>query len=131
MAAQKRDDFSATVVRNLGLRAGCMCSNPNCRRPTAGPHSDPAKATITGVGCRIRAAAPGGPRFDPSQSPEERKNITNGIWLCAVCSKKVDTDWQAVPAEELLRWKAEHEQWIASEGMIPVLPDISFFTLDG
>jgi hypothetical protein len=131
MQARNRDDFSATVVRNLGHRAGYVCSNPRCRRPTAGPHSDPTKAVITGEACHIRAASPLGPRYEPSQSPDERKSITNGIWLCAVCSKRVDTDWQGVLAEELLKWKAEHEQWIASEGMIPALPEISLVTLQG
>jgi hypothetical protein len=48
-----------------------------------------------------------------------------------VCSKKVDTDWKAVPADTLLRWKAEHEQWIANEGMIPLLPEVSLVTLEG
>jgi hypothetical protein len=48
-----------------------------------------------------------------------------------VCSKKVDTDWQAAPAETLLRWKADHEQWIANEGMIPSLPEVSLVTLEG
>jgi hypothetical protein len=125
----KRDDFSPSDVRTLALRAGHLCSNPDCRRPTSGPHSDPTKAVITGEASHIRAAATGGPRYDPSQTPAERKAITNGIWLCGNCNKKVDTDWQAWPASRLGDMKDAHERWIAAEGMIPRQPEITLATL--
>ena len=66
----------------LAQRAGYLCSNPDCRRPTSGPHSDPKKALITGEAAHICAAAVGGPRYDANQTPEQRKAITNAIWLC-------------------------------------------------
>ena len=126
-----RDDFRARVVRTLALRAGHLCSNPRCRRSTSGPHSDPSKATITGEAAHICAAAPGGPRYDPHQTPEERRSIDNGIWLCCLCSQKIDVDWAAMPEDALRQWRQEHEQWVSGEGMVPSLPEITLRTLDG
>jgi len=39
-----RDDFSAETKRILAQRAAYICSNPDCRNNTIGPHSDPAKS---------------------------------------------------------------------------------------
>jgi len=126
-----RDDFTQATVRVLGQRAGYICSNPNCRRPTSGPHSDPEKALITGIGAHICAAAEGGPRYDKTQTPEQRKSATNGLWLCGDCSKKIDTDWKPWPKERLLEMKDSHEKWIAAEGMIPAMPQITLATRSG
>lgn len=123
-----RDDFTETTVRVLGQRAAYVCSNPGCRRLTIGPQSDPEKPLITGVAAHICAASAGGPRYEASQTPDERKAITNGLWLCAVCAKKIDTDWKAWPKERLHQMKDEHEQWIAAEGMIPSLPVVTLQT---
>lgn len=126
-----RDDFPRDVVRILGQRAGYMCSNPDCRRQTAGPHSDSEKALITGQAAHICAAAPNGSRYDPSQNSEERRSATNGIWLCGGCNKKVDTDWISWPVERLHNMKEDHERWIAAELMIPSLPVVTLATRMG
>jgi hypothetical protein len=125
----QRDDFPAWVKRRVAERAGYLCSNPDCRHPTCGPHSDPKKSLITGEAAHICAAAEKGPRYDENQTPEERKAITNAIWLCGNCNKKVDTDWAAWPAERLRMMKADHERWVQAEAMIPKLPEISLSTL--
>jgi hypothetical protein len=114
-----RDNFSTKTKRNVALRAGYLCSNPDCRHPTSGPHSEPEKAVITGEAAHICAASTEGPRYDVNQSPEDRTAITNAIWLCGNCNKKVDSDWKAWPKEKLLEMKASHEQWIAAAAMIP------------
>lgn len=124
-----RDDFSKEVIKTVALRAGHLCSK--CRTPTVGPHSDAGKALITGEACHVCAASSGGPRYDPSQSSEERTSIQNAIWLCRNCSKKLDTDWKRFPASMLLEWKDEHEAWIDAEGMTPRLPEIGITTLPG
>jgi hypothetical protein len=126
-----RDDFPQSVKTPLGQRAGYLCSNPDCRRPTAGPHSDPKKALITGEAAHICAAAIGGPRYDANQTPEQRKAITNAIWLCGDCNKKVDTDWKLWPAEKLHAMKEQHEKWIGAQGMIPSLPEVTLSTRTG
>ncbi len=124
-----RDEFSKQVINTVALRAGHLCSK--CRTPTVGPHSDAEKALVTGEACHIHAASPGGPRYDKSQSQEDRKSIHNAIWLCTKCSKIIDRDEKRFPSSTLLELKAEHEAWINDEGMIPRLPEIEVITRQG
>mgnify|MGYP006335243121 CR=1 FL=1 len=44
----KRDDFSQKTIDTLCERVGGKCSNPNCRRETKGPHSNPQKRVSIG-----------------------------------------------------------------------------------
>jgi hypothetical protein len=105
-----RDDFSADKVRRLGERVGLVCSNPKCRAPTKGAHTDGEKAANVGKACHVHAAAPGGPRFDPAQTPEQRASMENGVWLCSNCATLIDSDPARFPAELLRAWKTIAEQ---------------------
>lgn len=60
----KRDDFSQKTIDRLCERVGGKCSNPNCRRETKGPHSNPQKRVSIGEAAHITAAAEGGPRYN-------------------------------------------------------------------
>lgn len=104
-----RDEFTKAVVDSLFRRVCGRCSNPKCRKQTSGPQIDESKAINIGVGAHITAASHGGPRYDPSLSPEERSSITNGIWLCQSCAKLVDNDSARYTTELLKGWKAEAE----------------------
>ncbi len=104
-----RDDFSKVTKDVLARRVGLRCSNPTCRAPTSGPHSDASKSINLGVAAHITAAASGGPRFDPSASSEDRASIENAIWLCQNCAKLIDTDAQAYSSSTLYRWKVAAE----------------------
>jgi hypothetical protein len=126
-----RDDFSALTRRILGERGAYICSNPDCRGNTIGPHSDPGKSLDTGVAAHICGAAPGGPRYDPNQTPEERNGIANGVWLCATCSRLVDTNEKLYPAGLLRQWRLEHEQWVSGQEMIAKLPDLQIENVPG
>ncbi|HEY6342147.1 MAG TPA: hypothetical protein VIY49_11695 [Bryobacteraceae bacterium] len=105
-----RDDFRTEVKRAVAARVGSICSNPECLAPTRGPQDDPAGTLNLGVAAHITAASPGGPRYDPSLSPEDRSSAPNGIWLCQNCAKLIDNDPLRFPAEVLRAWKtlAEH-----------------------
>lgn len=105
-----RDDFDKRTKDTLAKRAGFVCSNPQCRRATSGPHSDPTGTVNIGVAAHITAASPGGPRFDSGLTPAERRQITNGIWLCQSCAKLVDTDVGTFTVGILTQWKAAAEQ---------------------
>lgn len=110
----KRDNFSISVKRNLAERAHYICSNPECKKMTARAHDDPNKSTITGIAAHINGATDGKKaiRFDPKQTPAERKSIKNGIWLCHDCSDIVDKDEKNYPAVLLRQWKHTHEEFI-------------------
>ena|ERR1700674_2156094 len=104
-----RDDFSEEVKRTLASRAGNDCSNPECHASTSGPQLDSTKALNIGVAAHITGASPGGSRFNPSLTNEQRCHADNGIWLCQNCAKLVDND-VARFSETLLRaWKTVAE----------------------
>lgn len=113
---KKRDDFHPSVVEALARRASYICSNPNCRSLTLFPSKqDSTKTIFLGVAAHITAAAQGGPRYDPSLTPEERSSIENGIFLCTFCASLIDKNKGAdFPTEILRNWKNEHEQWISN-----------------
>ena len=104
-----RDDFPQKVKETLAKRAGQICSNPTCNRGTSGPHSDDSKSVSIGVAAHITAAAPNGPRYNSSLTPEERSSIGNGIWLCQSCSKLIDSDTDNFREELLHIWKRNRE----------------------
>lgn len=105
-----RDDFTSATKELLANRVGRRCSNPACRKLTCGANTNPEKITNIGVAAHICAAAQGGPRYDASMTPEERKSFENGIWLCQSCSKLIDTDITRYPKELLQSWKQLAEQ---------------------
>jgi hypothetical protein len=108
-----RDEFTTRTKQTLAKRAAHFCSNPFCRKLTAAPHSDITKSLTTGHAAHIHAARPDGPRFDPDQTREQRRHISNGIWLCRECGDLVDKDPAAHSAETLRRWREDHEALIA------------------
>lgn len=109
----QRDDFLAETKRTLAQRAGYICSSPTCRKTTIGP-SEKSNDTVvnTGIAAHITAASPGGARYDNSLTSEERKSISNAIWLCAYCANLIDKDEQAYPTNVIKSWKVEHERYI-------------------
>ena len=46
------------------------------------------------------------------------------MWLCAICSDRVDRDSKRYPADLLRQWKVDHERWVAGQGCVPKLPDV-------
>lgn len=46
-------------------------------------------------------------------APQERRVITNGIWLCSDCSTLIDIDERRFSVEVLYRWKRQHEADVA------------------
>jgi hypothetical protein len=74
-----RDEFPETVIRALSRRTGGRCSNPNCLCLTSGPQPSNMLGVINiGVAAHITAAAPGGKRYNPSLTTEQRRAASNG-----------------------------------------------------
>lgn len=105
-----RDNFSKKTLDTLSRRVALRCSNPHCRKVTAGPRAEEHAAVNIGVGAHITAAATGGPRFDPNLSSNARSFIANGIWLCQNCAKLIDNDANHYTSDLLRAWKTQAEQ---------------------
>lgn len=109
-----RDNFSRDVIDRLAKRVGMRCSNPDCRVPTAGPDAVDGITNI-GVAAHITAASPGGPRYAALLSPEARRDIANGIWLCQSHAKLIDDDELTFTDAVLQEWKDTAEKMAALE----------------
>lgn len=103
-----RDNFSKAIIETLKARVAHRCSNPDCRVPTSAPSSND-KVNNIGIAAHICAASPGGPRYDSSMTIEERKSLSNGIWLCSNCSIDIDRDESYFTVEMLNSWKDSAE----------------------
>ncbi len=112
-----RDNFSPATKETLAKRVGWRCSNPDCNKLTIGPHEEATKSVNIGVAAHITAAASGlgAKRYNPNLSMEERKAITNGIWLCQNCGKLIDSNEPKYSVELLLNWKRDAENRAALE----------------
>lgn len=109
--SSERDDFRKSTIITMAQRVNYVCSNLSCRKHTAGPHANKEKSTLVGIAAHISAAAPGGPRFDANMTSNERKDINNGIWLCANCSIVIDKNPTKYSIQLLQNWKSTAEQF--------------------
>ncbi len=106
-------DFNRNTDRTLAKRAGERCSI--CGTGTSQPHTDSDKFTNLGEAAHIRGKKEGRfNRYDVNMSDEERSAISNGIWLCRTCHKKIDSDDIEFTVEKLMYLKEEHEKKVKS-----------------
>jgi hypothetical protein len=68
------------------------------------------KSVNVGEAAHITAAAPGGKRYDASLTPQDRRAPGNGIWLCELCAKLIDTDEARFTVDVLRKWKKDAEE---------------------
>jgi hypothetical protein len=91
-------------MKRLFARCQNQCAFPDCLLPIAEENGN-----ITGIICHIKAARPGGPRYDPAQTEEERHSFDNLMLLCARHSKVIDSEPQEYTVSRLLEMKQNHE----------------------
>lgn len=137
----KRDDFSSKTKRQLADRSNHRCSFPDCPQITSGPSDEsPAGVNNVGVAAHIHGAASGrgSRRYLSAMSSQERRDITNGIWLCATHADLIDGDEATYTADDLRAMKRQHEDSVrallassrlvgrADADLIAVGPDVVF-----
>ena len=110
MNNRNRDEFTESTKNLLAKQAGWLCSDPQCRRHTVGSNSAGNDVIVVGVAAHIRAAAPGGPRYDPSMSRDERRSVDNGIWLCQIHARAVDSNDPQFTVKLLHAWKRKAQR---------------------
>ena len=105
-----RDNFTEATKHMLAEKAGFICSYPQCRvRTNEGLASAGLSLYNVGQAAHITAASPGGPRYDATLTSEERRDESNGIWLCYTHAKLIDSIPCQYPADVLKSWKFQHE----------------------
>lgn len=104
---------SLATVKRLFALSGNRCAFPGCNAPLV-----EKSETITGEICHVRAASPGGPRYDPAQSDDARNAGANLILLCGRHHKLVDEEPQTFTIEKLTEFKILHEH----RGVVEVNP---------
>jgi hypothetical protein len=109
MRKHDRHGFNAATRQLLAEMAGYMCSKPDCRALTIGASASTKPARV-GVAAHIKAASPGGPRYDQRQNESGRRSYENGIWLCQTHSALVDSDAAGFTVETLQAWKRDAEK---------------------
>lgn len=110
-----RDNFTEATKRLLAERVGYKCSNPFCKRTTIGPQNGSKGVASIGEASHICAASPGGKRYNPQMSVEERKSYNNGIWMCRTHAALIDRDEKYFTVEMLKKWKENAEQEAGKE----------------
>jgi hypothetical protein len=95
------------VLRELYLLSGNNCAMPGCKNVII----DRA-GVVVGHICHIEAAMPDGARFNPDQTNEERRALSNLVLICAghhaqIDSKKHEKKWTLAAVRKI---KADHEK---------------------
>ena len=65
------------VLRELYIKSGNQCAFPECHNVLVDE-----KGNFVGEVCHIEAAMPGGERFNPNMTNEERRSYDNLLLMC-------------------------------------------------
>lgn len=92
MARYPAEPSLPTVKTLFGLSNNvCSFRDPESNHPACEQKLvDPLWKQVNAVVCHIRAASPGGPRYDPTMTDEERANFDNLLLLCPNHHRLVD-----------------------------------------
>ncbi len=108
--------FDKRTRHRIAARSGYRCAFPGCDKITIGPGAAPDESSLTGSASHIFSASEDGPRGTGGLSKEERQSVENGVWLCALHARVVDSNrGDKFPAELLHSFRDEHEARIAAE----------------
>jgi formylglycine-generating enzyme required for sulfatase activity len=94
----------ATIKRLYAL-SGNTCAFPECNNPLV----DAASGKVTARICHIKARQPEGPRYDASQTDDERHAFENLLLMCPIHHDVIDSDTETYTVARLQEIKASHE----------------------
>jgi hypothetical protein len=99
--------YADLTLKTLFSLAGNECAFPGCTMPVF----DTTHGVLIGQICHIKGKSPGGPRYDPNQTEEERNGYKNLLVMCAAHNKIVDDEAtrDQFPVELLTQFKQSHE----------------------
>lgn len=100
------------TLRKLYVLSGNLCAYPGCNKLLLD-----ANANFVGQICHIEAASPGGERFNPNMTNEERRHFDNLMLMCY--DHHIETNKEAeYPVERLKSFKREHEAKFSTEALV-------------
>lgn len=110
MSTRERDPLESQV-RILFGRSGGRCAYPKCGKVLVIPSRDSRDLpkNVAKI-AHITAASPGGPRYDHSMHPEERRAESNLILLCGDHHDAVDSQLEFHTKDFLRQAKLQHER---------------------
>lgn len=104
MEKVKRLAPTVPVLKKLYLKSGNRCAFPECQQSILND-----KGLLMGEVCHIEAAMPGGERFNPNQTNEERRAGSNLILLCHEHHLETN-DVEKYTVKRLKKMKKAHEK---------------------
>jgi hypothetical protein len=105
---------SIKTIKRLCTLSNNRCAFAGCTTPLVEEETQ----STTGDICHIQAKNKGGPRYNPSQTEEEREDFSNLILLCKRHHKIVDDTPALYTVENLQKMKAAHTM----SGNVEVMP---------
>src|SRR5579872_4643685 len=96
---------SRQTIKRLYALSRNQCAFNSCDAPII-----EGTETVTGILCHIKARSPGGPRYDGTQTDEQRHSDANLILLCARHAKIIDAEPERYSVAKLQEIKRLHEQ---------------------
>lgn len=91
------------VLRELYIKSGNECAFPGCHNVLVDENG-----TFVGEVCHIEAAMPGGERFNPNMTNEDRRSYDNLMLMCHQHHVKTN-DVNKYPVEKMKQMKRDHE----------------------
>lgn len=93
---------SVQTIKRLFGESGNLCAFPNCAQALI---SDSA---VIGKVCHIKGRKPGSPRYDATQSDQDRHGYGNLVLMCGVHHDVIDNDEKSYTVERLHEIKSAH-----------------------
>lgn len=135
MAIEHPPPTTATVKLLYAHAFGC--ARPGCNVPLYREDQESDAWTLNSRICHINARSEGGPRWDPSQSPEDNRAESNLLLMCLEHASAIDDRkaLAAYPAKLLREWKQaqiedhrrRREGWPLTAAMADQAITASFF----
>ncbi len=104
MSNPKRLAPTKETIKMLLLRSGNQCAFSDCNHVIFNDQD-----TLVAECCHIEAAMPGGERYNPTQTDEDRRSINNLLFLCHRHHVETD-DVDIYTVEKLKDIKVKHEE---------------------
>ena len=96
---------SLKTIKKLFAVSRNQCAFEKCKTPIV-----QESGTVIGVVCHVKARSAGGPRYDATQTEEERHSHGNLILLCAKHAKIIDSEPDRYTVAKLQEMKRRQEQ---------------------